>query len=391
MANAAAPRSYSFDRQMQIYQSGMTGGKPAVPVDLAKLERKAKETLTAEAYDYVAGGAGGEDTMRANLAAFARWRIVPRLLRDVSQRDLRVKLLGLHLPAPVLLAPVGVQGILHREAEIAAACVGVPFVLSTLGSRTIEQVAGAMGDAPRWFQLYWSKHPEITASMVRRAERTGYKAIGVTLDTALLGGRERDLEYPYLPFLSGEGLANYCSDPVFRAQLAKPPEEDPVNAVRYWLGIYSNTSLTWNDLGELRRYTSLPILLKGILHADDAAEAVRRGVDGIIVSNHGGRQVGGAIAALDALPAVVCAVGGRIPVLVDSGIRRGSDALKALALGARAVLLGRPYLWGLAVAGEPGVREVLLNFLADFDLALALSGYTSCDQLDESALVRSEH
>jgi len=395
MENAAAPRSYSFDRQMQIYQSGMTGGKPAVPVDLVKLEWKAKETLTAEAYDYVAGGAGGEDTMRANLAAFARWRIVPRLLRDVSQRDLGVKLLGLDLPAPVLLAPVGVQGILHCEAEIAvaraAASVGVPFVLSTLGSRTIEQVAGAMGDAPRWFQLYWSKHPEITASMVRRAERTGYKAIVVTLDTALLGWRERDLEYPYLPFLSGEGLANYFSDPVFRAQLAKPPEEDPVTAVRYWLSIYSNTSLTWNDLGELRHYTSLPILLKGILHADDAAEAVRCGVDGIIVSNHGGRQVDGAIAALDALRAVVRAVGGRIPVLVDSGIRHGSDALKALALGARAVLLGRPYLWGLAVAGEPGVREVLLNFLADFDLALALSGYTSCDQLDESALVRSEH
>lgn len=394
MENAAAPRSYSFDRQMQIYQGGMAGAKPAVPVDLTKLELKAKETLKPEAYDYLAGGAGGEDTLRANQAAFARWRIVPRMLRDVSRRDLRVKLLGLELPAPVLLAPVGVQGILHREAEIAvaraAASVGVPFVLSTLGSRTIEQVAGAMGDAPRWFQLYWSKHPEITASMIRRAERTAYQAIVVTLDTALLGWRERDLEYPYLPFLSGEGLANYFSDPVFRAQLAKPPEEDPVAAVRYWLSIYSNTSLTWDDLGELRRYTSLPILLKGILHPDDAAEAVRRGVDGIIVSNHGGRQVDGAIAALDALPRVVRAVDGRIPVLVDSGIRRGSDALKALALGARAVLLGRPYLWGLAVAGEPGVREVILNFLADFDLVVALTGHTSCDQLNQSALVKAE-
>lgn len=394
MENAAAPRSYSFDRQMQIYQGGMAGAKPAVPVDLTKLELKAKETLKPEAYDYLAGGAGGEDTLRANQAAFARWRIVPRMLRDVSRRDLRVKLLGLELPAPVLLAPVGVQGILHREAEIAvaraAASVGVPFVLSTLGSRTIEQVAGAMGDAPRWFQLYWSKHPEITASMIRRAERTAYQAIVVTLDTALLGWRERDLDYPYLPFLSGEGLANYFSDPVFRAQLAKPPEEDPVAAVRYWLSIYSNTSLTWDDLGELRRYTSLPILLKGILHPDDAAEAVRRGVDAIIVSNHGGRQVDGAIAALDALPRVVRAVDGRIPVLVDSGIRRGSDALKALALGARAVLLGRPYLWGLAVAGEPGVREVILNFLADFDLVVALTGHTSCDQLNQSALVKAE-
>ncbi|HEV2494487.1 MAG TPA: lactate 2-monooxygenase [Terriglobia bacterium] len=394
MENAAAPRSYGIDRQMQIYQSGVTGAKPAVPADLARLERKAKESLSPEAYDYIAGGAGGEDTMRANLAAFAHWRIVPRMLRNVSVRDLRVKLLGLELPAPVLLAPIGVQGIVHREAELAAAraaaSVGIPFVLSTASSRTIEQVAGVMGDAPRWFQLYWSKDSEITASMVRRAERTGYKAIVVTLDTALLGWRERDLEYPYLPFLSGEGLANYFSDPAFRAQLAKPPEQDPVAAVRHWLSIYSNTALTWDDLGGLRRHTSLPILLKGILHADDAAEAVRGGVDGIIVSNHGGRQVDGAIAALDALPLVVRSVGGRIPVLVDSGIRRGSDALKAVALGARAVLLGRPYLWGLAVAGEQGVREVLLNFLADFDLALALSGYTSCDQLNESALVRTE-
>jgi lactate 2-monooxygenase len=388
--SSSGSRPYGIERQMQIYQGGVTGRKPPVPVDLSKLEQKAKDVLPPEAYDYVAGGAGGEDTMRANLAAFRRWRVVPRMLRDVSARDLRVDLLGLSLPAPVLLAPVGVQGIVHPEAEIgtarAAASLGIPFVLSTAGSRTIEQVAEVMGAAPRWFQLYWSRHPEITASMVRRAEQAGYKAIVVTLDTALLGWRERDLEYPYLPFLTGEGLANYFSDPVFRANLSKPPEQDPAAAVRYWLSIYSNTSLTWSDLGQLRRHTKLPILLKGILHPDDAVSAIEGGIDGLIVSNHGGRQVDGAIAALDALPAVARAVKGRIPVLFDGGIRRGADALKALALGAKAVLLGRPYLWGLAVAGEQGVRDVALNFMADLDLTLALSGYTSPAQLNQSAL-----
>ena len=393
--SSSASRSYGIDRQMQIYQSGLMGQKPSVPASLSQLEQRAKEILRPEAYDYVAGGAGGEDTMRANLAAFERWRIVPRMLRDVSQRDLSVELLGLRLPAPVLLAPVGVQSIVHPDAEIAvaraAAGLGLPFALSTAGSRTIEQVAETMGGAPRWFQLYWSKHPEITASMVQRAERAGYQAIVVTLDTALLGWRERDLEYPYLPFLTGEGLANYFSDPVFRSNLAQPPEQDPAGAVRYWLSIYSNTALTWDDLGELRRHTKLPILLKGILHPEDAAAAVQHRVDGLIVSNHGGRQVDGAVAALDALPAVVRAVGGRTPVLFDSGVRRGADAVKALALGAKAVLLGRPYLWGLAVGGEQGVREVVLNFLADFDLTMALSGYTSPAQLSESALMEQDH
>ncbi len=388
--SSSASKSYGIERQMQIYQGGLTGQKPSVPIDLSRLEQRAKEILRPEAYDYVAGGAGGEDTMRANLVAFGRWRIVPRMLRDVSKRDLGVEVLGLKLPAPVLLAPVGVQSIVHPEAEIAAsraaASLGVPFILSTAGSRTIEQVAEVMGGAPRWFQLYWSKHPEITASMLRRAERAGYKAVVVTLDTALLGWRERDLEYPYLPFLSGDGLANYFSDPVFCSNLAKPPEQDPSAAIRYWLTIYSNTSLTWDDLGELRRHTRLPIVLKGILHPEDAGTAVDHGVDGLIVSNHGGRQVDGAVAALDALPRVVRAVEGRAPVLFDGGIRRGADAVKALALGAKAVLLGRPYLWGLAVGGEQGVRDVLLNFLADLDLTMALSGYTSPSQLNESAL-----
>lgn len=390
MAEQSSLIPNGMDWQSQIYLRGLMGGGPAVPIAHAHLEQKAKDALSPEAWDYLAGGAGGEDTIRANLEAFRRWRIVPRMLRNVSQRDLSVELLGQRLPAPVLLGPVGVQEIMHPEADLpaarAAASLGIPFVLSTVGSRSIEQVAQAMGGAPRWYQLYWSKDSEFTTSLVTRAERAGYSAIVVTLDTNILGWRERDLQRAYLPFLRAKGVANYFSDPVFRSRLSAPPEEDPAAAVRLWSEVFSNTSLTWDDLSFLRQHTRLPILLKGILHAEDAAKAVAAGVDGIIVSNHGGRQVDGAIASLDALPAVVDAVRGQIPVLLDSGVRRGSDAFKALALGARAVLLGRLYIWGLAAGGEDGVREVVQNFVADLDLTMALSGCTSCRELDASAL-----
>ena len=385
-------KTTGLDRELEIYQRGLTGERPAAPVSPSRLEEKAKELLKPEAYDYVAGAAGGEATARANLEAFYRWRIVPRMLRNVSQRDCSVELLGVKLPAPVLLGPVGVQGIVHADAEVAtaraAASLGLPFVLSTVSSRSIEEVAGAMGAAPRWFQLYWGKDMELTASMLRRAEKAGYGAVVVTLDTGMLAWRERDLGYPYLPFLLGQGLANYFSDPVFRAHLPKPPEQDPAAAIRLWGALFSNTSLTWQHLRQLREHTKLPILLKGILHPDDARKALEHGVDGIIVSNHGGRQVDGAVAALDALPGVVKAVGDQLTVLFDSGIRRGADVLKAIALGARAVLVARLYMWGLAVAGEQGVREVLLNLLADTDLTLGLSGYSSLSELDPSALAK---
>jgi lactate 2-monooxygenase len=384
--DSSSPTNFASERQFGIYQGGLMGKRTAVPVPLALLEQKAKEILSPEAYDYVAGGAGGEDTIRANLEAFHRWRIVPRMLRNVVKRDLRVEILGQTLPAPVLLAPIGVQSIVHADAELApahaAASLGVPFVLSTAGSRSIEQVAEAMGPSPRWFQLYWSKDHDMAGSMVARAERAGYSAIVVTLDTQMLAWRERDLNYPFLPFLKGEGLANYFSDPVFRSRLAQPPEKDPVAAIRHWAGTYANTALGWDNISFLRHHTKLPILLKGIQHAEDTAKAVDLGMDGVIVSNHGGRQVDGAIASLDALPKVVEAVRGHVPVLFDSGIRRGADAFKALALGAKAVLLGRPYIWGLAVAGEQGVREVVLNFLADLELTLELSGYASPAELD---------
>lgn len=386
---------HTFDgavHQIQIYLRGLAGQRPAIPIALEHLEEKARQALRPEAWDYVAGGAGIEDTVRANREAFRKWRIVPRMLRDVSQRDLSVELFGLKMPAPVLLGPVGVQGIVHAEAEVAsaraAASLGIPFVYSTAASRSPEQVAEAMGAAARWYQLYWSKDHEIAASMVSRAGRAGYSAVVVTLDTTILGWRPRDLERAFLPFLTGEGVGCFFSDPVFRSRLVAPPEQDPAAAVRLWGAVFGNPALSWNDLPFLRSRTKLPILLKGIVHPEDAARAVDAGVDGLIVSNHGGRQVDGAVGALDALPRVVGAVKGRIPVLFDSGIRNGSDAMKALALGARAVLLGRLYIYGLAIAGEAGVREVVQNFVGDFDLTLALSGYRSCGELSEAALVR---
>jgi lactate 2-monooxygenase len=392
-----SPIPSGMQRQQQIYTLGLTGGGLSIPISLALLEQKAKEILSPPAFDYVAGGAGGEDTVRANREAFHRWRIVPRMLRDVSQRDLSVELFGVQIPAPVILGPVGVQGILHAEGELAsaraAAGLGLPFTLSTAASRPMEEVAQAAesaGNGVRWFQLYWGKNPELTASMLQRAERAGYKALVVTLDTSMLAWRERDLQHAYLPFILGQGLANYFSDPVFRSLLPQPPEQNPAAAIQLWSTLFSNTALTWRDISFLRKHTSVPIILKGILHPEDAARGLDAGVDGLIVSNHGGRQVDGAIATLDALPAIVREVNEQIPVLFDGGIRRGADVFKALALGARAVLLGRLYAWGLAVAGEQGVRDVVQNLLADFDLTLALSGHTSCGALDSTALRSSE-
>ncbi len=392
VAKQSARLKNGLERQGEIYANGMKGLKPRIPSRLDVLEQRAKEVLKPEAYDYVAGGAGSEDTMRANLEAFRHWRIVPRMLRNVSQRDLTIELFGQSLPMPLLLAPIGVQGIIHKEAEVAvgraAASLGVPFTLSTVSSRSIEEVAKAMGDAPRWFQLYWGRNPDVAASFISRAENAGYSALVVTLDTNILAWRPRDLDHAYLPFLYADGLANYLTDPAFCSQLPGKPEENKTAAVMLWRNIFSNPALTWDDLRWLRARTKLPIVLKGIVHADDAAHAIDAGMDGIIVSNHGGRQVDGALAALEALPAVIERVSGRVPVLFDSGIRRGADAVKALALGAAAVLLGRPYVWGLAVAGEDGVREVIENFAADLDLTFALSGYTRPGELDRSCLVR---
>jgi isopentenyl diphosphate isomerase/L-lactate dehydrogenase-like FMN-dependent dehydrogenase len=376
--------------QFEIYLAGVGGVTPDFPMSIEGLEEAARRTLTPEAFAYVAGGAGAEETMRANRDAFRRRRIVPRMLRDVSVRDLSTEVLGTCMPAPVMLAPVGVQSIVHPEAEVAvaraAAAAGVPMILSTASAKSMEEVAEANGDGRRWFQLYWPGDRELTASLLGRAEKAGFSAIVVTLDTWLLAWRPRDLQYAYLPFIRGEGVANYFSDPVFRSRLEKPPEEDPGPAILSFSTVFSDPSITWNDLSFLREQTRLPILLKGILHPDDARAAVDHGMDGIVVSNHGGRQVDGAIGALDALPAVVEAVRGRVPILFDSGVRSGADAFKAIALGARAVLLGRPYVWGLGIAGEEGVRTVLRMFLAELDLTMALSGCPTLASVDRSML-----
>jgi lactate 2-monooxygenase len=379
--------------QYEIYLGGLSQDRPEYPMRYDWLEARAREVLSDEAYGYVAGSAGLERTAEANVAAFDRWRVLPRMLRDVSERDLSTEVCGTRMPAPVLVAPVGVQEIVHKDAEeataAAAASLDVPIVLSNAATRSIEDVAAASGDSPRWFQLYWPNDEKLTASFLSRAEHAGYEAIVVTLDTMLLAWRPRDLQSAFLPFLEGQGTANYFSDPVFREGLERSPDDDRTAAVMKWVTVFSDPSTTWKKLEFIRAHTELPILLKGINDPVDAREAVKSGMDGVIVSNHGGRQVDGAIAALDALPGVVAEVGSDIPVLFDSGIRAGADAFKALALGAKAVLLGRPYVWGLAVGGEHGVRQVLRSFLAELDLTVALSGCASLAEVDSSRLLRA--
>jgi lactate 2-monooxygenase len=376
----------------ELYVAGMLGGrKPARPLDWRELERDAYAMLSRGPRGYIQGGAGLGETIRANREAFDEWRIVPRMLRDVSERSLERTVLGTKLPAPVLLAPIGVQTVAHPDGELAsaraAAHVGVPLIASTAASHTIEQISEAAGEQACWYQLYWPRDRELARSFIERAEHAGYEAIVVTLDTWLLGWRPADLTDGFLPFLRGEGNVNYLEDSVFRASLPKPPEEDLPTAVAYWAWQFSNPSVTWEDLAFLRECTKLPIVLKGIQSAEDALLAVEHGIEGIIVSNHGGRQVDGAIGSLQALPSVVEAVGDRCEVVFDSGIRSGADALKALALGARAVCLGRPYVWGLALGGEQGVVEVLRAFLADLDLNMALSGHAKIDEVGMHTLV----
>jgi lactate 2-monooxygenase len=330
--------------------------------------------------------------MRANREAFERRRIRPRMLAGNVERDLSVEVLGTSSPVPFFLAPVGVLSIAHADGEVAparaAAELGIPFILSSAASHSLEEVAEAMGDAPRWFQLYWVNDREICESFVARAAAAGYGAIVVTLDTLTLGWRPRDLRNAYLPFLSGQGCAQFFSDPVFCSRLAKPPDEDMLTAAATMLATFPNLRLTWDDLAWLREQTTLPLLVKGVLTAEDARRALDAGVDGIAVSNHGGRQVDGAVAALDALVEVREALPAT-PLLMDGGIRGGADVLKALALGADAVLVGRPYVYGLAVGGQEGVAAVLTQLAAETDLTLALMGGRSARELDPTWIAAS--
>ncbi len=376
--------------QNEIYLQGLAGQLPPFTTNPDGLEATAREQLEPGPYWYVAGGAGSGATMRANREAFDHWRIVPRMLTDASRRDLSVTVLGTAMPAPVLLAPIGVQSILHPDGELAtaraAAALGLPIVLSTASSNTIEDVAAASGLGPRWYQLYWPNDPDVCVSILDRARAAAFEVLVVTLDTWTLAWRPNDLDRSYLPFIRGTGTAIPFSDPAFRAGLASAPEDDLPAAVLRWVPMFTGTDHHWDQLGFLREHWDGPIVLKGIQHADDARRAADAGMQGVIVSNHGGRQVDGAVAALDMLPEIVAAVGERIAVLFDSGIRTGADIVKALALGARAVLLGRPYAYGLAHGGEAGVRHVLRSVLADLDLTLGLAGHRRPAELTPATL-----
>ena len=417
-------------RQNAIYRAGALGRRPRVPTDPTGLERAARRAMSGDAWAYVAGGAGDGATMRANRAAFDRWALVPRMLRDVSSRDLSASLLGMRLPAPLLVAPIGAAGLVRRGADemigAAASAVGLPYILSSQGSSPMEATARAMGAGSRWYQLYWSTDVGLVDSFIGRAEAMGASALVVTLDTTMLGWRPQDLNRGSLPFARGIGIAQYTSDPRFREMVrervasgpAAGPRPQPTPgavrtlasmarelpggfadnlrsphtraAVETFLAIYSKPSLSWDDLATLRSRTRLPVLLKGILHPDDAVRAVELGVAGLLVSNHGGRQVDGAVAALDALVDVVEALGGAgstsVPVILDSGVRSGADIVKALALGAAAVTVGRPHVYGLALDGAEGVQAVLENLVAELDLTLGLIGVRSIDELTPAAL-----
>jgi lactate 2-monooxygenase len=378
--------------QDEIYLTGLTGVVPDLPTDLGRLEEAARSVMTPRAFDYVAGAAGSGETARENLAAFGRWRIVPRMLTDVSTPSYATTLLGANLAVPFLLAPVGVLGIAHPDGESAvaraAASAGVPMILSTAATTAMEDVAAASGDGQRWYQLYWPKDRAVAASFLGRAQAAGYSVLVVTLDTRILAWRPRDLDNGYLPFIQGVGIQNYLSDPAFQAGLVSPVDVDPDSAVLRYTQMFGDLSLTWDDIPFLRQHWHGPIVLKGILSPADAVRAAEAGVDGIVVSNHGGRQIDGAIAALDALPAVAQAVGSRLPVLFDGGIRGGADMLKALALGAQAILIGRPYVYGLALGGEAGVRHVLRSLRADFELTMRLAGLARLSELDPACLQR---
>lgn len=367
-------------RQGETYLRGLQGQKPALPFTPDELERIAAGRLSPEAWAYIAGGAGRETTIDANRTSLDAARIVPRMAIDASSRDLSVTLFGKTLPTPFLTCPIGVMSLAHEDADLAvargAAAVGAPMIISNQASFPMEEIAAA-ADGPKWFQLYWGRSDELVASLVGRAKAAGCEAIVITLDTTILGWRCRDLDLAHLPFLKGLGIAQYTSDPYFRSLLAEPPEKNMLGAAALFTQIFSDPSLSWDKLKTIRRHTDLPVLLKGIQHPDDARLAVEHGFDGIIVSNHGGRQVDGATGSFAQLDACAEHVAGRIPVLFDSGVRTGADAFKALAKGADAVCVGRPWVYGLAAAGAEGVEIVLRNLIAELDLTMALTGCRS--------------
>lgn len=376
--------------QAELYFQATAGEHPDLPFVPDRLERAGLAALPEDVAEYVAGGAGAERTVHANREAFDRWRLVARHMHtDISTRDLSVELFGRTLQTPLMLAPIGVLGSFVQGGErmVAQVCadLGVPWVVPTLSSASLEEVAEVMGDAPRLFQLYWQRDPDVTASFVRRAEESGAAAVVLTIDTQVPSWRPRDLVHGYHPLLGGEGIANHLADPAFQAQ--RDPNADDEYIRFEAAGMMGDPSRTWTDVAELCESTALPVVVKGVQHPDDVKAALDAGVSGIGVSNHGGRQLDGAIGSLDALPGIARAVDGRVPIIFDSGIRTGADVVKALALGADAVLIGRPYVWGLAAGREAGVRQVLRGLLAELSLTLGLVGRTAISELDPSVLV----
>lgn len=387
MSNA---NRFGAERVNNIYREGMLEDTtPDMPVSFEDLREEAHEAMSEEGRAYVHGGAGSEETFERN-KDFSEWRIVPRMLRGVEERDLNTEFMNQTHSYPFTLTPLGVQSLLHDQAEIGTAAgasdLDVPLTLSSLSSTTMEDVAEEMGDTPKMFQFYWSSDKAIAKSFLTRAEDAGYDAIVVTVDAPILGWRERLIERGYYPFLEGEGIANYFSDPEFRSQLDQPPEDNPDAAVEHFLDIFGDSSLTWDDLQFVHDNTDLPVVIKGILDPRDARLAIEYGADAIGVSTHGGRQVDGSITAFEALPAVANEVDGEVPISFDSGVRRASDAYKALALGADSVLIGRPYAYGLAVDGASGVQTVLKNFIAEFDLTMGLAGNSSVGEISSDSL-----
>jgi lactate 2-monooxygenase len=378
--------------QDEIYLAGVGGAVPALPGDLTGLEDLARQRMDPTSFRYIVGGAGTGDTVAENREAFRRWRIEPQMLTDVSAVSYESEVLGTVLPAPFLLGPVGVLRLAHPDGEVAvaraASAHGVPMILSTAASYAMEDVAAASGEGPRWFQLYWPKDREVAASLLSRAKAAGFSVLVLTLDTRLLGWRPNDLDVAFLPFLRGIGVQNYFSDPAFCAGLAKSPDDDEGAAILHWAQMFGDPSLTWDDLPFLREHWDGPIVLKGIMSVPDAQRAHDAGMDGIVVSNHGGRQVDGGLGALDALPEIVAAVGSQLTVLFDSGVRSGADIVKAVALGAKAVLIGRPYAYALGLAGEDGVRHVLRALRNDFEITMRLTGIASLDEVGRQMLVR---
>lgn len=393
MENSNTPAmSLGMQYQLQIYFKGAQGVLPKLPVSPDELEKAAEKVMKQNAFGYIAGCAGSESTATNNKTALDAWRIIPRMLTDVSKRDMSIELFGTRLPTPILYAPIGILSIAHPDAEVGVAHVakelGIPQILSTVSANTLEEVGEANGDNLHWFQLYWGQDKEFTKSLIKRAEQAGYKAIVVTVDTRLLAWRERDIKNAYLPFVYYDGLANYLSDPVFMAALDGDAKKDHMKTLMQFAYSFSNDTTTWEDLREIIDCTDLPIIIKGIQHPDDAVLAIDHGASGIIVSNHGGRQVDGAIGAIEALPEIVRAVGDQTTIMFDSGIRRGADVFKAMALGAKAVLLGRPYAYALGIGGSEGVKEVTMNLLADIDLTMGLAGCANWNEVGPNMLKR---